>query len=101
MLVFLTGDISGISDFDRFKAAEKELLSKRIWVISITNILDEDPFKKINDREYKIARLKYLLKADKVVFMKGYEKSALAIREYAIAEYLNTPIEVYNDKDSD
>jgi hypothetical protein len=101
MLAFLTGDISGISDFDRFKAAERELLSKRIWTISITNILDEGPFKKINDREYKIARLKYLLKSDKVIFMKGYEKSALAIREYAIAEYLNTPIEVYYDKDFD
>jgi hypothetical protein len=101
MLIFLSGNISGINDFDKFKSIRRKLEKDHNRVLSIVDIISNPINNCLNDKDYKIARLKYLLKSDKVIFMKGYEKSALAIREYAIAEYLNTPIEVYYDKDFD
>jgi hypothetical protein len=92
MFVYLTGCIDLITTIDIFRKIEKELREKDIGVNNVINIAPMD------DKKYKIERIKSVLKADKVIFIEGYEKSIDCCSEYAIAEYIGIEIEIYKVK---
>jgi hypothetical protein len=96
MLVYLTGVIDGLRDIERFKQIEKDVRAKdKCWLINLIDI------EYSSDNKYRINRLKSVLKSDKILFASDPEKDIITKMEYSLAEFLNIPVEVYNDKDFD
>jgi hypothetical protein len=93
MFIYLTGNINEATDIELFIKIEKELrkLGDRVNNLIYLSLS--------SDKEYKINRMKSVLKADKVIFVKGFENNNDAIMEFELAKYIGIPTEIYNDTD--
>jgi hypothetical protein len=92
MLVYLTGNIDGVTTIELFRKIEIELIRKGLRVNNVINVSAKD------DIEYRRKRIKNVIKADKVIIIENNLESNDTLQEHITAEYIGIPVEYY-DKD--
>ena len=92
MFIYLSGNIDSVTDFETFKSIERELIHKGHRINNVVDISASD------DITYKKNRMKNVIKADKLLLIKGWEKSKDALQECELAKYIGIPVEEFDDK---
>ena len=95
--LYLAGPISGLPNFnyDAFAAAAAELRAAGYTVLNPAENNDGDPHHPEGRPWYLRKAIKQLLKADAVALLPGWEKSAGAKMEVAIANELGVPARMW------